>query len=120
MSQSSMRGMRLGSQSLETESGVAFSERTKQLYICANQHSSELNFALGVEIPNVWECKNCSEPAILQVDGAAVHIEADSAVTGRTHWEMLLERRSKGELQEILEERLEYIHARRAKGQADL
>ena len=37
----------------------------------------------------------------------------------RSHWEMLLERRSRDELEEILQERLEYIRARRKAGEAD-
>jgi hypothetical protein len=39
--------------------------------------------------------------------------------TPRSHWEMLLERRSRDELEEILQERLEYIRARRKAGEAD-
>jgi hypothetical protein len=37
----------------------------------------------------------------------------------RTHYEMLLERRTRVELEEILEERLVELKARRSRGQAD-
>ena len=35
----------------------------------------------------------------------------------RTHWDMLLERRSRAELEELLEERLAFIRARRGAGE---
>ena len=49
-----------------------------------------------------------------------VTLEAREDKIPRSHWEMLLERRSREELEEILQERLSYIRARRAGGQADL
>ncbi|MEN9737316.1 MAG: polymerase-binding protein, partial [Actinomycetota bacterium] len=49
MSQSTMRGMRLGANSLESEVNVRFEARTKQAYECALGHRSELNFAADAE-----------------------------------------------------------------------
>jgi hypothetical protein len=40
--------------------------------------------------------------------------------TPKSHWDMLLERRSKIELEVILKERLSYIKARRKAGKADI
>ncbi|MEY4437370.1 MAG: hypothetical protein RL100_834 [Actinomycetota bacterium] len=120
MSQQTMRGMRLGSQSLESELGVNYSARTVHSFQCANGHVSEITFAADAEVPQVWQCKNCSKQSVLVEAGKQVELELVEEKAGRSHLEMLLERRSREELEEILEERIEYIRGRRAKGQADL
>lgn len=120
MSQQTMRGMRLGSQSLESERGVSFSARNQHHYVCAKQHNTEMTFAAEAEVPVTWECRQCSGEAVLTVDGQPVSMPEHNDKAPRSHWEMLLERRTRDELEEILQERLDYIRARRAKGQADL
>lgn len=120
MSQQTMRGMRLGSQSLESERGVDYSPRNKHSFQCPNNHIFEVVFAAEAELPETWQCKNCSELGILLEDGKAIILEAPEVKTPRSHWEMLLERRSRDELEEILQERLDYIRSRRAGGKADL
>jgi hypothetical protein len=120
MSQQTMRGMRLGAQSLESELGVNYSARTVHTYQCANDHVSEITFAADAEVPQVWQCKNCPQQSVLVEAGKKVELELVEEKAGRSHWEMLLERRSREELEEILQERIEYIRGRRAKGQADL
>lgn len=119
MAQSTMRGMRLGGQSLESERGVSYSERATHIYRCANGHDSSVVFAAEAEIPQTWQCKNCANEGILLADGKEVVLENVEDKTPRSHWEMLLERRSRDELEEILQERLEYIRARRKAGEAD-
>ena len=120
MAQQTMRGIRLGSQSLESERGVNFSARVSHSYECFNQHVSQMVFSADAEIPQTWQCKSCSNQAVLLEDGKMVKLDALEDKTPRSHWEMLLERRSREELEEILQERLSYIRARRAGGQADL
>jgi len=119
MSQSTMRGMRLGSQSLEATSGIVFSERSDYTYTCANGHETVLTFAAEAEVPNTWQCKTCSANATLQADGADVVLEDNEDKGPRTHWEMILERRTREELEEILAERLEIMRARRASAKGD-
>ena len=46
-------------------------------------------------------------------DGKLVEAEPVETKAARTHWDMLLERRTRAELEEILQERLEYLRARR-------
>jgi hypothetical protein len=46
-----------------------------------------------------------------------VTIDHSADKVARTHWDMLLERRSRAELEELLEERLAYLRARRGAGQ---
>lgn len=119
MAQQTMRGIRLGNQSLESEVGVSYSPRTKHSFQCANGHLSELVFSHDAELPNSWQCKSCPEQAIRIQNGKPLKLELDELRNPRSHWEMLLERRSKEELEEILKERLDYIRARRKAGKAD-
>lgn len=120
MAQQTMRGIRLGAQSLESEIGVNYSPRIKHSFQCPNGHISELVFAQDAELTNQWQCKSCPEQASLMGNGALVKLEIEELKTPRSHWEMLLERRSKEDLEAILGERLSYIRARRKAGKADV
>lgn len=120
MSESTMRGMRLGAQSLENEVGISLADRTEHTYLCVNKHESKVIFAADAEVPELWQCRSCTELGALAVDGKQVNLEATSDRPGRSHWEMLLERRTEKELEEILKERIAYIRARRAGGKAEI
>jgi hypothetical protein len=120
MAQQTMRGMRLGTQSLESERGVNYSARVTHSYQCANNHVSEMIFSADAEIPQTWQCKSCPQQGVLLEDGKLIALDLVEDKVPRSHWEMLLERRTREELEEILQERLDYIRARRAGGQADL
>ena len=69
----------------------------------------ELPFSVEAEIPPTWECR-CGADAKLK-DG--VEVEAKAVKPARTHWDMLLERRSIPELEELLEERLTLLRESR-------
>jgi RNA polymerase-binding protein len=56
----------------------------------------------------VWECRTCGQTAI-RVDGSVP--DEKPVKPARTHWDMLLERRSREELEEILAERLAVLRA---------
>jgi hypothetical protein len=58
------------------------------------------------EVPAVWECPRCGAEAVSK-DGLTREAKLEKPV--RTHWDMLLERRSIKELEEILSERLELL-----------
>jgi hypothetical protein len=62
--------------------------------------------SVEADIPAQWECPRCGAVA-LSVDG--IQPEAKNEKPARTHWDMLLERRSEKELEEILKERLELL-----------
>jgi hypothetical protein len=49
-----------------------------------------------------------------------IKLDIEDLKTPRSHWEMLQERRSTEELEEILKERISYIRARRKAGKADV
>ncbi|SFR34449.1 RNA polymerase-binding protein [Microbacterium azadirachtae] len=118
MADRSLRGIRLGAQSLQSEEGVVFMERRQTAYTCDScGHVTTLMFAADAEPPATWECRTCGAEARLQVDGKSVEIEDSGDKGGRTHWDMLLERRTRAELEELLEERLAFIRARRGAGE---
>ena len=114
MADRSLRGMRLGSQSLQSEEGVEFSPRRRVTYRTAEGTTFEMTFAADAEVPEVWESpRTGQEGRLVADDGSLVQSEAAEAKPGRTHWDMLLERRTRAELEELLEERLQYLRARR-------
>ncbi|NBS62055.1 MAG: hypothetical protein EBT26_08485 [Microbacteriaceae bacterium] len=107
MSQQPMRGSRLGAESFEQDTNKNLSPRQTCLYRCANDHTTEMIFSADAEIPVAWG-----------VEGKQA-FETELPKAPRTHFEMLLERRSREELEELLTERLGELKARRARGQAD-
>lgn len=109
MAERSLRGSRLGALSMETDENVVPSERQITTYLCPNGHVIELPFSVEAEIPPTWECR-CGADAKLK-DG--VEVEAKAVKPARTHWDMLLERRSIEELDELLKERLDLIKSKR-------
>lgn len=118
MADRSLRGIRLGAQSLQSEEGVVFMERRETIYTCdACGHVTNLMFAADAEPPQTWECRACGAEARLNVDGRAVALDVGEEKAARTHWDMLIERRTRAELEELLEERLAFIRARRGAGE---
>lgn len=109
MADRTLRGTRLGALSMESDENVVPSERQITTYICPKGHRIELPFSLEADIPSTWECR-CGESARL-LDGPDPEVKASRAP--RTHWDMLLERRSIPELEELLEERLTLLRASR-------
>lgn len=114
MADRSLRGMRLGSQSMQSEEGVEFSPRKRAMYRTEDGTHFEVVFAAEAEIPELWESpRTGQEGRLVGDDGELVESETVETKAPRTHWDMLLERRTRAELEEILEERLSYLRARR-------
>ncbi|MBN9606796.1 MAG: RNA polymerase-binding protein RbpA [Actinomycetales bacterium] len=114
MADRSLRGMRLGSQSLQSEEGVEFAARRKAVYRAEDGSTFEMTFAADAEIPEVWQSpRTGQEGRLVDEDGALVAVEEAEVKAPRTHWDMLLERRTRAELEELLQERLELLRARR-------
>lgn len=109
MSDRSLRGMRLGAQSMETESGVEPAPRQRVEYRCKDGERVFVTFSSEAEIPPVWVSKTGKEAII--VDGEKPVNPNDKPI--RTHWDMLLERRSVAELEQILKDRLTKLRERR-------
>jgi rubredoxin len=64
-------------------------------------------FAAGVEIPSQWDCPRCGRFAFTEDQPEA----AESADRGRTHWDMLLERRTLEELDAMLADKIDQLRA---------
>ncbi|MBM7825416.1 hypothetical protein JOD55_001243 [Arcanobacterium pluranimalium] len=104
MVERSLRGMKIGANSLESDIGVALVDRREVTYECLdNKQRFVVTLAADAEAPTVWECRCGSEARLI---GAQVDEEEKNQKPVRTHWDMLLERRSTKELQELLDERL--------------
>ncbi|MDH6244781.1 hypothetical protein M2432_002426 [Mycobacterium sp. OTB74] len=107
-----MRGSRLGAVSYETERNHDLAPRQIARYRTANGEEFDVPFADDAEIPGVWSCRNGHE-------GTRIDVEAPGPVKvgkpARTHWDMLLERRSIEDLDKLLDERLAVIKSRRGK-----
>ncbi|TXK17640.1 RNA polymerase-binding protein RbpA [Homoserinibacter sp. GY 40078] len=114
MADRSLRGMRLGAQSMQSDEGVEFSPRKRAVYRTEDGATFEVVFAADAEVPELWESpRTGQEGRLVGDDGEIVQSEAPESKAPRTHWDMLLERRTRAELEEILQERLEYLRARR-------
>lgn len=109
MSDRSLRGMRLGAQSMESESGVEPAPRQMVKYRSEDGEEVTVPFSVEADVPAVWTTKTGKEA--IRVDGEKP--EAGNGKPVRTHWDMLLERRSVEELEEALNGQLAKLKARR-------
>lgn len=118
MADRSLRGMRLGALSMQSEEGVVFMERTEYMYTCTVcERDTKVVFAADAEAPEAWECRTCGSEAALVVGDKVTVIDHSEDKAPRSHWDMLLERRTRPELEVLLEERLAYLRARRGAGE---
>ena len=106
MAERTLRGARLGGQSFEDERGIEFAARQQVGYACDLGHTFEVTMAVEADIPAKWECPRCGAAAL---NVAGILPEEKAEKPARTHWDMLLERRSVAELEDILTERLELL-----------
>ncbi len=107
MADGALRGTRLGTLSYETDEGVRFADRQTVFYYCSCGTTIELPFSMEAEMPAVWECR-CGAEALLR---GGDWPEKKAQKPQRTHWDMLLERRSIPELEELLDESLEILRS---------
>jgi hypothetical protein len=107
MAERALRGSRLGAVSYENDRGTELAERQMVAYVCPNHHRMEVPLAAEAEVPATWECRFCGATATKAHATAAS--EPVRVKVPRTHWDMLLERRSIPELEAILQERLDVL-----------
>lgn len=117
MSERVLRGSRLGAVSYESDKHTEFAPRVGVVFDCQHGHATTVPFAAEADIPASWECRVCGTTA-LRRDGEQPESKPVKAV--RTHWDMLLERRSLAELEEVLAERLAALHAEQGKVKAQM
>ena len=110
MSERSMRGTRLGAQSMESEDGVQPAARQDVSYLCPHGHAFVVPMLGGGRDPRRcgsaaagrWRCARTPRPRSRRRPSRP-----------RTHWDMLMERRTTAELEELLDERLELLRSGR-------
>ncbi|NUL45059.1 RNA polymerase-binding protein RbpA [Citricoccus sp.] len=109
MSDRSLRGMRLGAQSMESEAGVEPAPRQRVEYRCEDGEKVLVTFATDAEIPPTWTSKTGKVAFLVNGDKP----DESDAKPVRTHWDMLLERRSIEELEDTLKGQLDKLRERR-------
>lgn len=115
MADGALRGTRLGTTSYESDAGVDLAPRQMTSYDCPAGHTTTLPFSEEAEIPYNWECATCGATAVLR-NGVEPERKADKPA--RTHWDMLLERRTISELEDVLAERLDVLYTMRGQAPA--
>lgn len=104
-----LRGSRMGAVSYETDRDHDLAPRQLVKYRTEDGEIYEVPFADDAEIPEEWMCKNGKLGTLMEGEG----VESKPVKPPRTHWDMLLERRSIEELDVLLEERVEALRKRR-------
>ena len=100
MADRSLRGARLGAVSLQSEEGVELSARRETVYQTEDGDTFRVVFAEDAEVPNTWVNPRTGQTGrLLGEDGNVEPESADEAQKApRTHWDMLLERRTRAEM----------------------
>ena len=104
-----MRGSRLGVVSYETDRNHDLAARKIARYRTDNGEEFDMPFADDAEIPDTWGCRNGMEGRLIEAGELA---EPKKVKVPRTPWDMLRERRSIEQLEELLQERLQIIKSR--------
>lgn len=81
----------------------------REAYLCARKHRTELCFASTATSPQTWECPKCSQLAVLEGAHGAAVLPTERKL--KDHVEQLYERRTTGELEALLGERLAALRA---------
>jgi hypothetical protein len=116
-----LRGFRLTHHSYESGDNAAPVEMRTYAFYCPLGHATTLRFSVEAdEIPDTWDCPKCGRVAHADEtsarrlsatsEGLALSNPRSEAAT-KTHWDMLRERRSDAELEELLNERLEQLRS---------
>src|SRR5690606_16967898 len=87
-------------------------------YLTERGHRFTVRFDADAEPPAEWIDQKSGEVGFLDDEaGRTARAEfAEKESSQRTPWDMLIERRTREELEELLEERLQLLRARRGSG----
>jgi hypothetical protein len=108
-----MRGSRLGAVSYETDRNRDLAPRQIARYRTENGEEFDIPLADDAAIPGTWECRNGMEGRL--IEGGEPAEPKKKVKVPRTPWDMVRERRSIEQLEELLKERLEIIKSRRGR-----
>jgi len=110
MAERALRGTRLGSTSYENDRNTDLAPRQEVAFDCPKGHHFTVPFAAEAELPPTWECRVCGAVAFAATGESPTPKKVKPP---RSHWDMLLERRTVDDLEAVLAERLEVIRGRR-------
>ncbi len=105
-----MRGTGLGATSYESDRAVEAPETEIVRYVCAQAHQSVVPFSIEAEeIPVTWMCRCGREASVVNPGLKTSTAPTAELRVQRSHWDILMERRTIAELQELLNERLQVL-----------
>jgi rubredoxin len=110
MAERALRGTRLGATSYENDRNTDLAPRQEIGFDCPQGHHFSVPFAAEAEVPVTWECRVCG--AVAQTSHGDLPAPRKVKVP-RSHWDMLRERRSIADLEQVLAERLALIRGER-------
>ncbi len=108
MADRALRGTGLGSKSFEDDTNIDYAARQEIGFDCPNGHHHTVMFAAEADLPLEWECPKCGRVS-LRSDGSRA--DEKEVKPPRTHYDMLRERRSIPELEELMAERLALLRS---------
>ena len=79
----------------------------------AHEHESVITFAVEAQIPDSWDCPRCGLPASLDSENPPPPPKIEPY---KTHLAYVKERRSDKEAEDILDEAIQTLRARRKRG----
>lgn len=111
---SAIRGSRVGAGPMgEAERGES-APRVHVSFYCANGHVTRPAFAAEAQIPESWDCPRCGLPANMDENNPPPPPKIQPY---KTHLAYVKERRSDKEAAAILQEALQGLRDRRARGE---
>ena len=66
MADRALRGMTIGSKSMESEDNVEFAAHQNITFVCDLGHVTVIPMAIEADIPPTWECSECGNQALLR------------------------------------------------------
>ena len=117
MASRSIRGSGLQVQSFQSEEGVEHAHRVVAHYKTSSDATFRVTFAADAELPLTWLSPVSGEEGVLLTkSGRRVSRPASAVTHARTHMDMVRERRTEAELEEILAWRLGLLRQARGAG----
>jgi rubredoxin len=110
MAERALRGTRLGATSYENDRNTDLAPRQEVSFVCPKDHHFTVPFAAEAEVPPTWECRVCGAVAFTTAGDQPAPKKGKAP---RSHWDMLRERRSISDLEQVLAERLAVIRGMR-------
>jgi hypothetical protein len=118
MAYRAIRGTGLQVSNFQSEIDVEYAPRVVRLYKTLAGVEFRVTFAEDAEIPETWSAPTSGEEGVLLTpSGRRISRNPPQAPQGRTHMDMVRERRTEAELEELLSWRLERLRAARGTSQ---